>query len=51
MSRKIYIRSFLIALVLIVGSTFYYLPYYVTKPGMARRVEPIVMVEDGDTAE
>lgn len=51
MSRKIYIRSFLIALVLIVGSTFYYLPYYVTKPGMAQELEPIVTVEGGDKAE
>ncbi|WP_028392962.1 SepM family pheromone-processing serine protease [Bacillus cihuensis] len=51
MRRKIYIRSLLIVFVLIVGSTFYYLPYYVTKPGMAKELEPIVSVEGGDKAE
>lgn len=50
MNRKRYVRSFLIAAVLIVASSFYYLPYYVTKPGMAKELEPIVNVEGGDDA-
>ncbi|MDQ0217191.1 PDZ domain-containing protein [Peribacillus cavernae] len=50
MSRKIYIRSLLIAVVLITVSSFYYLPYYVSKPGMAKELEPIVNVDGGDDA-
>ena len=33
--------------VILLGTTFYYLPYYVSKPGMAKELEPIVEVEDG----
>jgi Lon-like protease len=51
MRRKIYLRSFLIAVVLLAASSFYYLPFYVTKPGMAKELEPIVKVEGGDKAE
>ncbi|RFU63387.1 SepM family pheromone-processing serine protease [Peribacillus glennii] len=50
MSRKYYMRSFLIAAVLIIASSFYYLPYYVAKPGMAQELEPIINVEGGDDA-
>jgi Lon-like protease len=51
MSRKGYTRSFLIVVVLFALSSFYYLPYYVTKPGMAQELEPIVTVAGGDDAE
>jgi Lon-like protease len=50
MNRKISIRAFLIAVVLLVASSFYYLPYYVSKPGMAKELEPLVNVEGGDHA-
>lgn len=47
MSRKIYIRNFLIAAIIFLASTFYYLPYYVSKPGMAKELEPIIEVDGG----
>ena len=31
--------------------SFYQLPYYVSKPGMAKELDPIVKVEDGYTSE
>lgn len=48
MRKKIFIRSFVlfIALILVAGS-FVYLPYYVSKPGMAKELKPIIKVEDG----
>ncbi|RIW36455.1 PDZ domain-containing protein [Bacillus salacetis] len=33
--------------ILIAASSFYYLPYYVTKPGSAKDLDPIIEVEDG----
>lgn len=48
MSRKVNVVSFLVAVVLILASAFYYLPYYVTKPGMAKELEPIIEVAGGD---
>ncbi|EIJ81613.1 PDZ domain-containing protein [Bacillus methanolicus PB1] len=47
MSRKIYIRNFLIAAIILLASSFYYLPYYVSKPGMAKELEPIIEVDGG----
>lgn len=47
MSRKKLIRITLLIAVILLGTTFYYLPYYVSKPGMAKELEPIVEVEDG----
>ena len=51
MSRKGYTRSFLFVIIIIMLSAFYTLPFYVTKPGMAQELEPIVEVENGDEAE
>ncbi len=47
MKRKYMIRSFFIAAIIFVASSFYYLPYYVSKPGMAKELEPIINVENG----
>lgn len=51
MSRKAYVTPFLLAVLLIIASTFFYLPYYVTKPGMAKELEPIIEVDNGDEAK
>ncbi|OIK15178.1 SepM family pheromone-processing serine protease [Bacillus sp. MUM 13] len=51
MSRKVFFRSFLAAIIILCASAFYYLPYYVTKPGMAKELEPIVKVQGGDEAK
>ncbi|MGD6841904.1 SepM family pheromone-processing serine protease [Bacillus infantis] len=45
--NKIFLRSFFIAAVILLAGFFYYLPYYVTKPGMAKQLEPIIEVEGG----
>lgn len=47
MSRKTSIGISILAAVLIMASALFYLPYYVTKPGMAKELEPIVEVEGG----
>jgi PDZ domain-containing protein len=46
--RKKNILRLGIVLVLILVSSFNYLPYYVSKPGMARELAPIVEVGDGN---
>ncbi|MCL6570703.1 MAG: PDZ domain-containing protein [Bacillus sp. (in: Bacteria)] len=47
MRKKIYLgSSFLVILILIIG-IFYSLPYYVSKPGMAKELRPIIQVENG----
>lgn len=51
MSRKAYVTSILVTVGLILASSFYYLPYYVTKPGMAKELEPIIKVAGGDQEE
>jgi Lon-like protease len=47
MSRKNVIRNTLLIACFLLATTFYYLPYYVSKPGMAKELEPIVEVEGG----
>lgn len=47
MSRIKSIGLSIFAAILLMASALYYLPYYVTKPGMAKELEPIVKVEDG----
>lgn len=48
MNKRFFFRIslFLLALVLFLAS-FYTLPYYVSKPGMAKELEPIIDVENG----
>lgn len=41
------LRPFVFAAVVLVASSFYTLPYYVSKPGMAKELEPIIEVENG----
>ncbi|XJZ28390.1 SepM family pheromone-processing serine protease [Bacillota bacterium Lsc_1132] len=47
MRKKIFIGSLFIVILLMIGGMFYSLPYYVTKPGMAKELKPIVTVENG----
>lgn len=42
------IRIFFIIMAVLLALSFYSLPYYVSKPGMAKELEPIIEVEDGD---
>ncbi|MFT4416106.1 SepM family pheromone-processing serine protease [Fredinandcohnia humi] len=45
--NKRYIQALLIGIVIAVIGTFIQLPYYVTKPGMAQELDPIINVENG----
>ena len=47
MNRKKFIKTIVLTACFLLATTFYYLPYYVSKPGMAKELEPIVEVEDG----
>ncbi|MGM0844485.1 MAG: SepM family pheromone-processing serine protease [Bacillota bacterium] len=47
MSQKVWIRILVIMTIVIIGSSFYYLPYYVTKPGSAKDLDSIIEVENG----
>ncbi|OCA85555.1 hypothetical protein A8F94_11755 [Bacillus sp. FJAT-27225] len=46
--RKKYPRiPYVLAAILVLASVFYMLPYYVSKPGLAKELEPIIEVEGG----
>jgi Lon-like protease len=47
MLSKVYTRTLIIGSILAIILSFIQLPYYVTKPGMAQELEPIIEVEDG----
>lgn len=47
MNRKTSIKLSILAAILLMASALYYLPYYVSKPGMAKELEPIIEVEGG----
>jgi Lon-like protease len=47
MSKKGSFRLTIIVAALLFFSSFYYLPYYVSKPGMAKELSPIIEVEGG----
>lgn len=51
MSRKSSIRLSILAAILLMASALYYLPFYVSKPGMAKELEPIIDVEGGHEEE
>lgn len=40
-------RLTLLVAILLFASSFYYLPFYVSKPGMAKELEPIIEVDGG----
>ena len=47
MRKRKYFGAFLVIVILLIGSMFYSMPYYITKPGMAKELEPIINVENG----
>ncbi|MBM4764047.1 SepM family pheromone-processing serine protease [Bacillus sp. B15-48] len=51
MSNKRTLRLTLILAVLLFISSLYHLPYYVSKPGMAKELAPIIKVEGGHEIE
>lgn len=47
MRRKIFIGSSIVISLLMIAGIFFSLPYYVSKPGIAKELSPIIQVEDG----
>ena len=47
MGRKIYVGTFFLLVCILIGGMYYALPYYVSKPGMAKELEPIISVDNG----
>ncbi len=47
MKTKTLVRTLVIMSIIMVATSFYYLPFYVTKPGSAHELDPIVHVENG----
>src|SRR3954469_14688033 len=47
MRKKIYIGSTLFVAIILIWGMFYSLPYYVSKPGMAKELGPIITVDGG----
>jgi Lon-like protease len=48
MKKRIYFTAFSIGAIIAVLCTFIKLPYYVTMPGTAQKLDPLVKVEGGD---
>ncbi|WP_078381005.1 SepM family pheromone-processing serine protease [Sutcliffiella halmapala] len=51
MKNKYYLNSLIIGVVIAVVLNFFTLPYYVTRPGDAQELGPLVSVEGGNTDE
>jgi Lon-like protease len=51
MRKKITFGFLILLAILMMGAVFYSLPFYVSKPGMAKELEPIIQVEDGTKAK
>ena len=51
MRKKIYIGSTLFVAIILIWGMFYSLPYYVSKPGMAKELGPIITVDGGEKDE
>ncbi len=51
MHKKVYIWSTLLLALVIIGGMYYSMPYYVSKPGMAKELGPIITVEGGHKDE
>jgi Lon-like protease len=47
MKSKKSLRVTLVILIVLLAPSFYFLPYYVSKPGMAKELDPIIEVENG----
>lgn len=47
MKRKIFIWSSIVIALMMIAGIFFSLPYYVSKPGIAKELAPIIDVEDG----
>ncbi len=46
--KKMYLTAFFFIALILIGGMYFSLPYYVSKPGMAKELAPIIKVEDGN---
>ncbi|MCQ6279772.1 SepM family pheromone-processing serine protease [Bacillus sp. EB600] len=47
MRKKLYVSSGFVLTLVLIAAVFYSLPYYISKPGMAKELEPIITVKNG----
>ncbi|MDP4155199.1 MAG: SepM family pheromone-processing serine protease [Bacillota bacterium] len=47
MRKKFFIGSTIVVAIVLIGAMFYSLPFYITKPGMAKALKPIITVKSG----
>jgi PDZ domain-containing protein len=47
MRKKFFIGSTIVVALVLIGAMFYSLPFYITKPGMAKALKPIITVKSG----
>jgi PDZ domain-containing protein len=47
MRKKFFIGSTVVVAIVLIGAMFYSLPFYITKPGMAKALKPIITVKSG----
>lgn len=47
MRRKIYVSAAVIVLLILIGGIFYPMPYYIAEPGIAKKLQPIISVQNG----
>ncbi|MBY0144594.1 SepM family pheromone-processing serine protease [Neobacillus niacini] len=48
MRRKIFVSSSIVIALMMIAGIFFSLPYYVSKPGIAKELSPIIQVEGGE---
>lgn len=47
MRKKLFLGSTLVLAIILIGAMFYTLPFYISKPGMAKELKPIITVKNG----
>lgn len=47
MRKKFFIGATVVVAIVLIGAMFYSLPFYITKPGMAKALKPIITVKSG----
>jgi PDZ domain-containing protein len=48
MRKKLFLGSGFVAAIVLIGAMFYTLPFYISKPGMAKQLKPIITVKNGE---
>ena len=51
MRRKIFVGTSIVITLMMIAGVFFSLPYYVSKPGLAKELAPIIQVKDGSESK